>query len=76
MSNFEIFKSDLNDAVKISIIRANNIGNAINTNDVISALDAKVEEYVRNRPHQKFICNEPPMRVILEGISGLTFEEF
>ena len=75
MSNFEIFKSDLNDAVKISIIRAVNINKANNENDVVAALEAKVMEYVGNRPYQKIICDEPPMRIILEGINEINFEE-
>lgn len=76
MSNFEIFKSDLNDSVKISIIRATNINKANNENDVDAALEAKVKECVKNGPYQEFICDEPPMRIILEGINELDFEEF
>ena len=77
MSNFEIFKSDLNDTVIISIIRAVNGQKAKNEKDVEAALDDRIMKCVEKKECNVFTCrNNPFVRIVLEGINELPFEEF
>lgn len=74
MSDFRIFKLDINEVGKISVIRVEKIGKARETK---AALTAKVEEYVDDRNCNVFTCrNNPYVRIVLEGINELPFEEF
>ena len=74
MGNFKVFKLDINEVGKISVIRAEKVGNARETK---AALTAKVEEYVDGRTCNVFTCrNNPYVRIVLEGINELPFEEF
>ena len=78
MSNFEIFKMDLNDAVKISIIRAINGEKANDENDVVAALDDRVMKYIENKECNVFASNSNRfVRIVLEGINDdrLSFVE-
>lgn len=74
MSDFKIFKLDLNNAGRISIIRVDKIENP---KDTEAALTDKVAEYVGGRNCNVFTCNNNPfVRIVLEGINELPFTEF
>ncbi len=74
MSDFRIFKLDLNNAGRISIISVDKIDNPKETE---AALTAKVDEYVGNRSCNVFTCsNNPYVRIVLEGMNELPFKEF
>ena len=73
MSNFRIFKLDLNNAGRISIIRVDKIENP---KDTEAALTSKVDEYVAGRNCNVFTCrNNPFVRIVLEDINELPFME-
>ena len=73
MRSFGIFKLDLNNAGRISIIRVDKIENP---KDTEAALTTKVAEYVGDRNCNVFTCrNNPFVRIVLEDINELPFME-